>query len=89
MDLESSDVSGGKQNIWSVNINWYPLDIIRISMDYSHTKYYQTENYRDSDSILSMFKVYFYLYLKFNCPGFCEDAFYLNSAANACDFCCA
>lgn len=59
MDLESSDVSGGKQNIWSVNINWYPLDIIRISMDYSHTKYYQKENYRDSDSILSMFQVYF------------------------------
>ncbi|MEW9298103.1 SDR family oxidoreductase [Acetobacter oryzifermentans] len=24
-----------------------------------------------------------------NCPGFCGDVFYLNYAANACDFCCA
>ena len=59
MDLENSDVSGGKQNIWSVNINWYPLDIIRISLDYSHTKYYEKENYHNFDSILSMFQVYF------------------------------
>ncbi|WP_148089106.1 hypothetical protein, partial [Acetobacter pasteurianus] len=39
--------------------NWYPLDIIRISLDYSHTKYYEKENYHNFDSILSMFQVYF------------------------------
>lgn len=59
MDLESNDISGGKQNIWSLNINWYPLDILRLSLDYSHTKFYRKGTYNDFDSILSMFQVYF------------------------------
>ena len=36
IDLNDSTVTGGKQNTYSVGLNWYPNTVIRFMLDYLH-----------------------------------------------------
>jgi phosphate-selective porin OprO/OprP len=32
-------VDGGKQTAWSAALNWYPNDLVRFMLDFSHVDY--------------------------------------------------
>ncbi len=36
VDLNSSDVRGGVQRIWTAGVNWWPVEPIRFSLQYEH-----------------------------------------------------
>ena len=36
VDLNSADVRGGVQRIWTAGINWWPVEPIRFSLQYEH-----------------------------------------------------
>lgn len=59
VSLNSDGFIGGRQDTSSIGVNWYPSDVVRVSLEYSHMSYADKSVSGCVDSILSLFQIAF------------------------------
>ncbi|WP_242011472.1 OprO/OprP family phosphate-selective porin [Acetobacter fallax] len=58
-DLRAPVYSGGNQKIWTAGLNWYPFDIIRLTLQYQHGHITGGKSPERFHAIMSMFQIKF------------------------------
>ncbi|WP_248845946.1 OprO/OprP family phosphate-selective porin [Acetobacter senegalensis] len=58
-NLRSASVDGGHQQTWSANLNWWPTDILRVSLQYENGTIRETHSTENFQAVLSMLQIKF------------------------------
>ncbi len=58
-DLRAPVWSGGDQKIWTAGLNWYPFDIIRLTLQYQYGRVTGGRSPERFQSVMSMFQIKF------------------------------
>ncbi|GBR69924.1 phosphate-selective porin O/P [Acetobacter tropicalis NRIC 0312] len=58
-NLRSASVDGGHQQTWSANLNWWPVDILRVSLQYENGTVREEHATETFQAVLSMLQIKF------------------------------
>lgn len=58
-DLRSGAVNGGRQQAWSAALTWWPVDILRVTLQYENGKIQEVNNTERFQAVLSMMQIKF------------------------------